>query len=251
MTVFTQGAFRVRPAATQADIRAAQHLRYHSFFRTGGAALCEAELDRDAFDESCGHMLIELIGCGTLVCCFRLMPFESGREIERSYSAQYYNLGALKEFPARMVEMGRFCIHPGHRNPHVLRVAWQAMTQYVDANGIGMLFGCSSFEGADAEAHLDALALLSERYIAPRRWLPRPKAPEIFDFAARLRCGPVDEKRAMRLMPPLLRGYLALGGWVSDHAVIDEEMNTLHVFTGVEIARVPARMAHRLRTEPL
>ena len=51
----------------------------------------------------------------------------------------------------------------------------------------------------------------------------------------------------MMLMPPLLRGYLSLGGWVSDHAVIDEDMNTLHVFTGVEMKRVPARMARLLR----
>jgi putative hemolysin len=40
-------------------------------------------------------------------------------------------------------------------------------------------------------------------------------------------------------MPPLLRTYLTMGGWVSDHAVIDRQLNTLHVFTGVEIAAIP------------
>ena len=30
-----------------------------------------------------------------------------------------------------------------------------------------------------------------------------------------------------------------MGGWVSDHAVVDRQMNTLHVFTGLEIAAIP------------
>ena len=37
-------------------------------------------------------------------------------------------------------------------------------------------------------------------------------------------------------MPPLLRAYLLMG-WVSDHAVIDNKLNTLHVFTGLEVRK--------------
>ena len=248
MESFERGGYRVRIAGCAEDVIAAQRLRHHAFIRDTGAVPRDGDLDADAFDAECEHVLIELGDTGILVCCFRLMPLESGREIGRSYSAQFYNLGALSAYPARMVEMGRFCVHPEHRNPHVLRVAWQAMTRYVDANGIGMLFGCSSFEGADAEAHADALALLRARHIAPRRWLPRPKAAKIFRFGTLLRRKAPDPKRGMVRMPPLLRGYLSLGGWVSDHAVIDEDLNTLHVFTGVEIERVPHRMVRLLRS---
>ena len=245
MDTFDRGPYRVRLAQTADDVLAAQRLRHHAFIRDTGAAPHGAALDVDRFDDACAHVLIEK--GGALVCCFRLMPFANGREIGRSYSAQYYNLGALADFPAPMVEMGRFCVHPEHRDPHVLRVAWQAMTRYVDANGIEMLFGCPSFEGADAAAHEDALALLRARHIAPRRWLPRPKAPKIFRFGTLLRRARPDPKRAMMRMPPLLRGYLSLGGWVSDHAVIDEDLDTLHVFTGVEIRNVPNRIAILLR----
>ncbi len=248
MQTFDQGPYRVRLAANAADVIAAQRLRYHSFIRDTGAAPRAAERDVDTFDATCEHVLIELVATGTLVCCFRLMPFENGRDVTRSYSAQYYDLAALEAFPARMVEMGRFCVHPEHRGPHVLRVAWQAMTRYVDSNGIEMLFGCSSFEGADAEAHSEALALLRAKHIAPRRWLPRPKAPKIFRFGALPGRKTPDPKRGLQRMPPLLRGYLSLGGWVSDHAVIDEDMNTLHVFTGVEMKRVPSRIAKLLRS---
>jgi putative hemolysin len=69
----------------------------------------------------------------------------------------------------------------------------------------------------------------------------------VFRFAERLKRHKPDLKAAMRHMPPLLRTYLMMGGWVSDHAVIDRQMGTLHVFTGVEIRAIPAARARMLR----
>ncbi len=169
-----------------------------------------------------------------------------GAGIGASYSAQYYDLSALEGFEGRMVEMGRFCIHPAWHDPDILRVAWGAMTRIVDDEGVEMLFGCSSFHGTDAREYYDAFAVLRDRHLAPKRWLPRVKAPKVFRFAARLRRKP-DRKAAMLKMPPLLKTYLMMGGWVSDHAVVDPEMNTLHVFTGLEISKVPAGRARLLR----
>ena len=54
-------------------------------------------------------------------------------------------------------------------------------------------------------------------------------------------------QRAMRAMPPLLKTYLLMGGWVSDHAVVDRNLNTLHVFTGLEIRAIPPARARLLR----
>ena len=158
-----------------------------------------------------------------------------------------YELSALADYPAPMVEMGRFCMAPGVRDPEVIRAAWGAMTAFVEAEGVGLLFGCSSFEGVDAEAYMDAFAYLKDKHLAPKRWLPRAKAPRVFAFAKALRLRRPDMKLAMRRMPPLLRSYLLLGGWVSDHAVIDRDLNTLHVFTGVEISRVPAARRRLMR----
>jgi len=110
-----------------------------------------------------------------------------------------------------------------------------------------MLFGCSSFHGTETETYLDAFAMLRERHLAPRRWWPRVKAPAVFRFAQRLRRHKPDLKLAMRHMPPLLRTYLLMGGWVSDHAVIDRHLNTLHVFTGVEIGAIPPTRKRLLR----
>ncbi|MBC7156652.1 MAG: ornithine-acyl-ACP acyltransferase, partial [Rhodobacteraceae bacterium] len=129
----------------------------------------------------------------------------------------------------------------------IVRVAWGAMTRFVDETGVEMLFGCSSFAGTEAAAYSDAFALLAQRHLAPRRWLPRVKAPDVFRFARVLRRTRPDLRRALAAMPPLLRSYLTMGGWVSDHAVVDRDLDTLHVFTGLEIRAIPPARARLLR----
>ncbi|MAN99731.1 GNAT family N-acyltransferase [uncultured Roseovarius sp.] len=233
--------YQARIGSTPEDRRAAQQLRARAFLGGG------QELDCDRFDDICTHVLIEETGSGTLVCCFRMLVLNGGAEIAQSYSAQFYDLSALAGFEGKMAEMGRFCIAPGRLDPDILRVAWAAMTRFVDENGIEMLFGCSSFHGTETETYLDAFAMLRERHLAPRRWWPRVKAPAVFRFAQRLRRHKPDLKLAMRHMPPLLRTYLLMGGWVSDHAVIDRHLNTLHVFTGVEIGAIPPTRKRLLR----
>ena len=167
-----------------------------------------AAADGDGFDPRCRHMLVEDRNSGALVATYRLFDVADGSRIGESYSAQFYTLDALADFAGPMVEVGRFCIAPDVASaPDVLRLA------------------C---------------------HVAPLRWRPRVKAPDVFRFAARLRRAP-NAKRALKAMPPLLRSYLAMGGWVSDHAVVDRDLGTLHVFTGLEVSAVPQARARALR----
>jgi putative hemolysin len=240
---FTRAArYRWRHAESPGDIAAAQALR-HRVFRGGTG---DTGRDADAFDAICTHVLVEDTRTGALVGCFRFLPLAHGGEIGRSYSAQHYGLAALSDYPGPMAELGRFCIAPEVNDPDVLRVAWGAVARMVDETGVEMLFGCSSFRGTDALAYADAFALLKAHHLAPPRWLPQVKAPDVFRFARRLRRAP-DPRRALVNMPPLLRSYLAMGGWVSDHAVVDRDLNTLHVFTGLEIGAIPPARARALR----
>ncbi|MCL4187431.1 MAG: GNAT family N-acetyltransferase [Rhodobacteraceae bacterium] len=252
MVPLQKGRFAAFIAETPDDIARAQRLRYLAFIARrlpAGAAPPADARDVDDYDARCRHVLVEERASGTLVCCFRILPFARGDEIGQSYSAQFYELDALRGYPGRMAEMGRFCMHPAWHDPDILRVAWGAMTRIVDEEGVEMLFGCSSFMGTEAEAYRDAFALLRERHLAPRRWLPRVKAPAVFRFGRLLRRMKADPRRAMQGMPPLLRTYLLLGGWVSDHAVVDRHLGTLHVFTGLEIRSIPPARARLFRAD--
>ena len=235
-----RGKYQTRMADSEADLAQCQSLRMRAFKGCDGR-------DADPFDKLCTHIMVEDSATGTLVSCFRILPLPDGSQIDASYSAQYYELSKLRDFSGKMAEMGRFCVDPNATDPDILRVAWGALTRYVDENEVEMLFGCTSFPGTTPDSYTDAFALLKDKHLAPPRWLPRIKAPDIFAFSKFLHRRTPDLKQAMLGMPPLLRSYLILGGWVSDHAVVDREMNTLHVFTGLEIRAIPASRKRLLR----
>ncbi len=238
MTLLARGRYRAIEADCLDDVAAAMRLRARVFPADREVA--------DEYDARCRHVIVKEARSGATVCAFRLMPLAAGREIGASYSARYYELGGLRGFPGPMVELGRFCIDPDWRDPDILRIAWGALTRIVDREGIEMLFGCASFQGTDAGTHAEAFALLHARHIAPAQWRPRVKAPRIVNLARAL-ARPFDARRAMATMPPLLRTYLSMGGWVSDHAVVDDEMGTLHIFTGVEVEAIPPARRRLLR----
>lgn len=241
MKPFERGCYRARLAESPGDIAAALALRQR-LFRADSVVS-----DRDAFDAQCLHVLVETRHSGEVVCCFRVLPVTHPEGIQTTYAAQFYDLKSLAGFDAPMLEMGRFCVAPGCSNPDIFRMAWAALGRIVDALGAELLFGCSSFRGTDADAYRDAFALLKEQHMAPPCWQPGVKAPAVVHFARKLAAIRPDIKRATRGMPPLLRSYLALGGWVSDHAVVDPDLDTLHVFTGLEIRSIPPVRARLLR----
>ncbi|ETX14607.1 ornithine-acyl-ACP acyltransferase [Roseivivax halodurans JCM 10272] len=236
---FARGRYAVRLASGADDIARAQALRHLCFHAREG-------LDRDEFDPSCLHVLIEERAGGRLVGCFRLRAFRDGSEAGQSYAARSYDLSGLAQYRQPMVEMGRFCIHPDMYDADVLRLAWGALTVFVDRNGMGMLFGCASFPGTDGQEHGETFAALKARHLGPERWRPGVKAREVVHFPEGSQGAP-DAKMAHRGMPPLLRSYLTMGGWVGDHAVVDRHLNTLHVFTAVEIDRIPPARKRLLR----
>lgn len=239
MQTFEKGRYRARCAETRSDAERAQVFRSQCFGLTSAH-------DADHLDDICTHVLIEERTTGDLVCYFRIVVMRAD-QLDVCYAAQFYDLGALGQLDGPLLEMGRFCIDPARKDPDILRLAWGALTRLVDRHNVRLLFGCTSFKGNEPSPYNDAFALLKNRHLAPSHRAPLIKAAETYDFAKR-----VDAVQSMRnalhQMPPLLRSYLAMGAWVSDHAVIDRALNTLHVFTGLEIEAIPVGRQRLLRS---
>jgi len=233
LEIIRVGRYRARYASSQIDVLAAQSLRYQCFNLSN-----KDELDVDDFDALCQHVLIENLETEKLICCYRILKFDSGKNISSSYSSQFYDLKVIENFTEPMIEVGRFCIDPEVNDPSVVLTAWAALAQIVDHNETELLFGCSSFEGIEKEKYFDSFALLRDRYMAPDHWRPKIKAAQVFCYSKDL-IYKVDKKKALLNMPPLLKTYLSMGAWVSDHAVVDLNMKTLHLFTGMEISKIP------------
>ena len=227
------GLYGVSLAEDGAAVRAAQALRQRCFFGSDG-------LDVEEIDDWCQHWLIG--GAAGPVATFRTQVFGSGADLGTSYAAARYDLRPMARMAGPMIELGRFCIAPGARDGDVLRLAWAALARLVEESGARCLFGCASFAGTDPARHEAALRLLANRHLGPEELRPGRASGETVS----LRAGPVEVRAAMAQLPGLLRSYLGMGGWVSDHAVIDRDLGTLHVFTALPVAAIPPRRAAAL-----
>ena len=237
MPPLTRGLYSARLARSPADMAATLALRQHCFRARRGLAGDDA----DRFDLTCQHMLVTRGVDGDLVASFRLQIWPQGQGLSNSYAAQFYDLAPLTLHPGPTVELGRFCLHSADGDPDILRLAWASLTQLVDQAGATLLFGCSSFDGADPARHLAAFGYLARHHLGPETIRPGRRAAQVIDL---LGLPPPDARPAL---PPLLKTYLAMGGWVSDHAVLDRDLDTVHVFTAVDIAAIPPARARALR----
>jgi L-ornithine Nalpha-acyltransferase len=210
----------------------------------GGAAAPE---DRDAHDALSRHLLVEDQVCGDLVGYCRVMLLRTGADLADTYSARHYDVSALADHAVPMLEVGRFCIMPGRQDPDILRLVWSMLTQLVDDNRAAFLFGCTSFAGTDGIRHGPAFRHLARGHLADPAIRPGVKSRDIWPLDISCAAEPPDTRAVLAGLPPLLRSYLAMGGGVGDHAVIDRDLGTMHVFTVVEVAAIPPARARLMR----
>ncbi len=230
------GNLGVRIAATPDEIDAALALRYRIFFDEMGAvpdaASAAARRDRDAFDAVADHLLVidHELGSGPegVVGTYRMIRQEAADRIGRFYSADEYDIDTILHFPGRILELGRSCVDAGYRGRAVMQLLWRGIATYVAHHGIDLMFGCASLAGTDPDALAVELTYLYEHHLAPPALRPRAR-PERYVDMRRLDVELIDPRRANLLLPPLIKGYLRLGGFIGDGAVVDRQFNTTDV----------------------
>jgi putative hemolysin len=235
-------------ADSEREIDAAQALRYRVFYQNMGAQpSAEArnlERDFDAFDPICDHLLIidRSAGAGTLkvVGTYRLMRAGRARAALGFYSASEFDLSRLRNYPGEHLELGRSCVDPDYRSRFVLQLLWKGISDYLIANDITLMFGCASFPGTNLDDMAHALSFLAHNHTASEAWRPVAHADRYVPMNL-LAPDQIDQRRALREIPPLIKGYLRIGGVVGDGAVVDPEFNTIDVCLLVESHLVPGR----------
>ncbi len=235
------GNLGVRLAVHEDDIGAVQALRYRVFYDEMGArpnaAMRAAARDFDRFDDAADHLLVmdHDLGDGphNVVGTYRLIRQPAAAKMGAFYSEQEYDIGVLKKFSGRLLELGRSCTAPAYRTRAVLQLLWRGIAAYVFHYGIDLMFGCASLPGTDPDALATPLTYLATHHTAPAAIRPHALAAR---YVAMCRCDPasLDAKKALMSLPPLIKGYLRLGGFVGDGAVIDEQFNTTDVAVVVQ-----------------
>ncbi|MEU5806261.1 GNAT family N-acyltransferase [Streptomyces sp. NPDC047718] len=234
--------YTVRLARDEDEVRAAQRLRHQVFAGELGARLDGPEpgLDSDAFDAYCDHLLVVEEETEQVVATYRLLPPERAAIAGRLYSESEFDLSALAPIRPDLVEVGRSCVHPDHRNGAAIALTWAGLARYMDRSGHNWLAGCCSIPLADG----GVLAAATRDNVLPRNLAPveyrvtphTPWNPEGITFPERSQ------------LPPLLRGYLRLGAWVCGEPAHDAEFGCADLYVLLSLRRTHPRYLKHFRS---
>ena len=128
-----------------------------------------------------------------------------------------------------------------------MALLWRGIAAYVFHHDITLMFGCASLAGVDPDALALPLSYLYHSHLAPDGMRPRA-LPHLFTAMDRLPADAVDRRAAREALPPLIKGYLRLGGFVGDGAVIDRQFQTTDVCVVVKTDLVASKYRQHYET---
>jgi putative hemolysin len=249
------GSLEVRLARKRGEIRRAQRLRYKVFYEEMSAvpdALAMlSRRDEDAYDAVFDHLLVLDHGEPSngrrwrrpkVVGTYRMLRQEVADLYDGFYTQGEYDIAPLLQAKPdySFMELGRSCVLKPYRNKRTLELLWQGVWSYVREHGADVMIGCASFEGTDPAAHALALSFLHHNALAPEEWRVRAHDHLRVDMNMMPREA-VNTRAAVQALPPLIKGYLRVGAYVGDGAVIDHQFGTTDVFIIVPVEAIRSR----------
>jgi putative hemolysin len=230
------GDLEVRLAASPDEIDASQALRYRVFYDEMGAIpnqeMLKRQRDFDEFDVACDHLMVtDSSRTGlyrSVVGTYRLSRRKNARKAGGFYTASEYDISTIVSQKGELLELGRSCVAAGYRNGHTMSLLWRGIAAYVFSHDVAWMFGCASLQGVNLAKLSLPLSYLHHYHLAPEEI--RPCALD----GRHVSMGEVPKERiekrlARALLPPLIKGYLRVGCFVGDGAVIDQQFQTTDV----------------------
>jgi len=258
------GPLEVRLANTKRDIEEAQRLRYKVFYEEMSAEPTiiakMRKRDEDPYDAICDHLLVVDLEAGRkpsepwtsgrrapVVGTYRVLRQEVAQRRLGFYTQSEYDIAPLiaARTPGyRFMELGRSCVLKPYRNKRSVELLWHGLWTYVREHKVDVMIGCASFSGADIKAHATALSFLHHNALAPPEWRCRAH-DHLYQSMDLIPKDEVDMKAALKAVPPLIKGYLRLGAFIGDGAVIDHQFDTTDVLIILPIENIDPRYFDR------
>ncbi len=252
------GSLEVRLASKRREIRLAQRLRYQVFYEEMSAVPSfTAELrrrDEDPYDAVCDHLLVvdetpyaaseawSGLKRQRVVGTYRVLRQDIAERTLGFYTQSEYNIAPLLASRPRhrFMELGRSCVLEQYRNKRTVELLWHGLWTYIREHKIDVMVGCASLPGTDPDQHAMALSFLHHHAMAPSEWRCRAH-DHLYVSMDRLPREKVDAKAALKSLPPLIKGYLRLGAYVGDGAVIDRQFGTTDVLIILPVEKIDPR----------
>lgn len=248
------GTLEVRVAHTAAEVRQAQKLRYRVFYQEGSAVPNPARLlarrDIDGYDAICDHLLVvdhaarnrSVLDRPAVVGTYRLLRQSLAKDYGGFYTASEFNINTLvmRHSHLQFLELGRSCVLSPYRNKRTVELLWHGIHAYILQNHCDVMFGCASLDATDPTQIALPLSFLHHYARAPEPW--RAQAlPDRYVEMNRMAKEAIDPRAALHALPPLIKGYLRLGGYVGDGAVVDREFGTTDVLIVLPVSAIKQR----------
>ena len=250
--ILNRDHFILKIAETEAELAAAQRLRYRVFVEEMGARPAydaAAGHETDAFDPYFDHLVLQDSRIAdereNVVGVYRLMQGDTSAAGPGFYSAGEYDLSKISASSRRVVELGRSCVDAAYRGGLALHLLWQGVADYVIKHDIELLFGVASFTGTNPQMYADALSFLHSNHLAPAPLRVSARAEGAVSMALKS-VDEIDRPKAVRQIPTLIKSYLRLGGFIGDGAYLDRDFNTLDVCVILDRALIPERQRVQL-----
>ena len=254
------GALEVRLAETEAEVEAAQRLRYHVFYEEMSAIpspeMRAAGRDFDKFDEFCDHMLVvdreslDDEGQPRVVGTYRMTRDVDARRAGGFYTAGEFDIAPLLSSVARgakILELGRSCVLKSYRaKPASMQLLWKGLAVYNERFSTDLMFGCASFPGTDPDALALPLSYLHHFHAMPPD-IPVRALPSLAVNMNRMPKDAIDRKEALRALSPLIKGYVRAGALIGEGAVIDRQFSTTDVLIYLPLSSMKASYQSRFR----
>jgi len=248
------GQLEVRLARKKSEIRRAQRLRYKVFYEemsaTPGALAMLSRRDEDVYDPIFDHLLVIDRGDpakkgwrrAQVVGTYRVLRQDVAELHDGFYTQGEYDIAPLIQSKPdySFIELGRSCVLKPYRNRRTLELLWQGVWSYVREHGADVMIGCASFPGTDPSAHALALSFLHHTALAPEEWRVRAHDHLRVDMNMMPKDA-VNLRAAVKALPPLIKGYLRVGAYVGDGAVIDHQFGTTDVLIIMPIEAINTR----------
>lgn len=221
----------LRLAENETEVLEAQRLRYAVFYEEMQAKAdtetLASKVDQDSLDDYCQHLIV-LNSDSKIVGTYRLVNRNAAQEHGRFYTETEYDISRIIAYDGEVLELGRSCVAADYRTGVTMQLLWQGIANYVFAYGIEIMFGCGSLPGTDIKNLQPALSYLHHFHQAPKNICPRALEERYVNMAV-VDKDNMDEKKILASLPPLIKGYLRVGGKVGDGAVIDWQFNTTDI----------------------
>jgi len=242
------GNLEVRLAENSAEIDAAQALRYKVFYEEMSAKptkeMLAAKRDYDQFDAYWDHLLVldhsknKVID--KVIGTYRLNRKSQAKNNTGFYSSGEYDIQSLLRYPGEILELGRSCVNSKYRNGQTMQLLWRGIANYVFYYDIKIMFGCASFPEVSQKLIKLPLSYLHHYHLAPKKIRPVALNDRYINMDS-VPKKDINIKEARRLVPPLVKGYLRVGAYIGDGAVLDQQFGTTDIVIVLKTDQVTRR----------